>query len=144
MYIIFDTETTGLDPKTGDRMVEIGCIEMVNRVATGSTFHAYFNPDRDMPPEAERVHGLSAAAVLARIRAEMRGITLLGGHSSHSYINGTNMYFNYFYDIDCALLNVELTGTAPDEASRARATTLAAAVDGVVTVDNRLTVVKNS
>lgn len=58
--IIFDTETTGLDPATGDRMVEIGCIEMVNRVATGQTFHAYFNPERDMPPEAERVHGLSA------------------------------------------------------------------------------------
>ncbi|RPF71401.1 DNA polymerase III subunit epsilon [Aurantiacibacter spongiae] len=59
--IIFDTETTGLDPKTGDRMVEIGCIEMVNRVATGRTFHAYFNPDRDMPMEAEKVHGLSTA-----------------------------------------------------------------------------------
>ena len=59
--IIFDTETTGLDPKTGDRMVEIGCIEMVGRVETGRTFHAYFNPERDMPPEAERVHGLSAA-----------------------------------------------------------------------------------
>ncbi|MCB2083449.1 MAG: DNA polymerase III subunit epsilon, partial [Sphingomonadaceae bacterium] len=44
--IVFDTETTGLDPKTGDRMVEIGCIEMVNRVATGETFHAYFNPQR--------------------------------------------------------------------------------------------------
>lgn len=58
--IIFDTETTGLDPNTGDRMVEIGCIEMVNRVATGRTFHEYFNPDRDMPAEAERVHGLSA------------------------------------------------------------------------------------
>ena len=59
--IIFDTETTGLDPKSGDRMVEIGCIEMVGRVETGRTFHAYFNPERDMPPEAERVHGLSAA-----------------------------------------------------------------------------------
>ena len=59
--IIFDTETTGLDPKTGDRMVEIGCIEMIDRVETGRTFHAYFNPERDMPPEAERVHGLSAA-----------------------------------------------------------------------------------
>ena len=59
--IIFDTETTGLDPKTGDRMVEIGCIEMVGRVETGRTFHAYFNPERDMPVEAERVHGLSAA-----------------------------------------------------------------------------------
>jgi DNA polymerase-3 subunit epsilon len=57
--IIFDTETTGLDPKTGDRMVEIGCIEMVNRIVTGSSFHAYFNPGRSMPAEAEAVHGLS-------------------------------------------------------------------------------------
>ena len=57
--IVFDTETTGLDPKTGDRMVEIGCIEMVNRVATGRTFQSYFNPDRDMPAGAEAVHGLS-------------------------------------------------------------------------------------
>lgn len=66
--IIFDTETTGLDPKTGDRMVEIGCIEMVGRVETGRTFHAYFNPDRDMPPEAERVHGLSAAFLATKPR----------------------------------------------------------------------------
>lgn len=59
--IIFDTETTGLDPQTGDRMVEIGCIEMVNRVPTGRTFHAYFNPERAMPAAAEAVHGLSDA-----------------------------------------------------------------------------------
>jgi DNA polymerase-3 subunit epsilon len=66
--IIFDTETTGLDPKSGDRMVEIGCIEMVGRVETGRTFHAYFNPDRDMPVEAERVHGLSAAFLATKPR----------------------------------------------------------------------------
>lgn len=66
--IIFDTETTGLDPKTGDRMVEIGCIEMIGRVETGRTFHAYFNPERDMPPEAERVHGLSAAFLATKPR----------------------------------------------------------------------------
>lgn len=59
--IIFDTETTGFDPKNGDRMVEIGCIEMINRVPTGRTFHAYFNPQRPMPAEAEAVHGLSDA-----------------------------------------------------------------------------------
>ena len=58
--IIFDTETTGLDPKSGDKMVEIGCLEMVNRVPTGATFHRYFNPQRDMPAEAEAVHGLSS------------------------------------------------------------------------------------
>lgn len=57
--IIFDTETTGLDPSKGERMVEIGCIEMINRVPTGRTFHAYFNPDIPMPAEAEAVHGLS-------------------------------------------------------------------------------------
>jgi len=59
--IIFDTETTGLDPLRGDRMVEIGCVEMINRIPTGNVFHAYFNPERDMPMEAERIHGLSIA-----------------------------------------------------------------------------------
>lgn len=57
--IVFDTETTGLDPKTGDRMVEIGCVEIIGRVETGKTFHAYYNPERDMPAAAEAVHGLS-------------------------------------------------------------------------------------
>ena len=57
--IVFDTETTGLNPLSGDRMVEIGCVEMVNRVETGRHFHAYFNPERDMPFEAQEVHGLS-------------------------------------------------------------------------------------
>lgn len=59
--IVFDTETTGLDPRTGDRMVEIGCVELLNLVPTGATFHAYYNPERDMPAGAEAVHGLSAA-----------------------------------------------------------------------------------
>ena len=58
--IIFDTETTGIDPKQGHRMVEIGCAELVDRMPTGETFHAYYNPDRDMPAEAEAIHGLSA------------------------------------------------------------------------------------
>jgi DNA polymerase III subunit epsilon len=57
--IVFDTETTGLNPLGGDRMVEIGCVEIFNRVETGRHFHAYFNPERDMPFEAEAVHGLT-------------------------------------------------------------------------------------
>ena len=57
--IVFDTETTGLNPAGGDRMVEIGCVEMFNRCETGRHFHAYFNPERPMPFEAEAVHGLS-------------------------------------------------------------------------------------
>src|SRR5688572_13751903 len=57
--IVFDTETTGLDPGTGDRLVEIGCIELINRFPTGNTFHYYLNPERDMPETAFKVHGLS-------------------------------------------------------------------------------------
>jgi DNA polymerase-3 subunit epsilon len=59
--IVFDTETTGLSFAGGDRMVEIGCVEMLNRCETGRTFHAYYHPQRDMPPEAFAIHGLSAA-----------------------------------------------------------------------------------
>lgn len=75
--IIFDTETTGLDPKTGDRLVEIGCIEMVNRVPTGETFHCYFNPDRDMPAGAEAVHGLSIAFLSDKPRFHEKAAELL-------------------------------------------------------------------
>jgi len=57
--IVFDTETTGLSPQGGDRIVEIGCVEMFNRCETGRHFHSYFNPGRPMPTEAENVHGLS-------------------------------------------------------------------------------------
>lgn len=58
--IVLDTETTGLDPFSGDRLVEIGCVELINSLPSGETFHAYLNPNRDMPDEAFRIHGLSA------------------------------------------------------------------------------------
>src|SRR5437868_6404431 len=57
--IVLDTETTGLDPLRGDRLVEVGCIEIYNRMPTGQTFHRYINPERDVPAEAFNVHGLS-------------------------------------------------------------------------------------
>ena len=59
--IVFDTETTGLSFSGGDRLVEIGCVELVHRVETGNVFHAYYHPERDMPAEAQAVHGLSTA-----------------------------------------------------------------------------------
>jgi len=59
--IVLDTETTGLDPASGHRVVEIGCVELINHIRTGNYFHTYLNPERDMPREAENVHGLSAA-----------------------------------------------------------------------------------
>src|SRR6201985_635377 len=58
--IVLDTETTGLDPLRGDRLVEIGCVEIFNRMPTGQTFHRHINPERDMPAEAFAVHGLSS------------------------------------------------------------------------------------
>ena len=59
--VILDTETTGLDPKRGDRLIEIGCIEIFNRIPTGREFHCHINPERDVPAEAEAVHGLTTA-----------------------------------------------------------------------------------
>lgn len=58
--ISFDTETTGLNPRDGDRLVEIGGVELINHVPTGNAYHVYINPQRDMPEGAFRVHGLSA------------------------------------------------------------------------------------
>ncbi|MEO7240165.1 MAG: DNA polymerase III subunit epsilon [Sphingomicrobium sp.] len=75
--IIFDTETTGLNPAGGDRMVEIGCVEMFNRVETGRHFHAYFNPGRAMPSEAEAVHGLSTIFLSDKPQFAARAAELL-------------------------------------------------------------------
>ena len=58
--IVFDTETTGFDPNSGDRIVEIGCIELVNRMPTGENFHQYVNPEREVPASAAKIHGLTA------------------------------------------------------------------------------------
>lgn len=66
--IVLDTETTGLDPKKGDRLIEVGCIELVNRSPTGREFHRFVNPDRDVPAEAEAVHGISTKFLLDKPR----------------------------------------------------------------------------
>lgn len=57
--LVLDTETTGLDPAAGHRVVELACLELINRIPSGEHFHRYLNPDRDMPEEAFRIHGLS-------------------------------------------------------------------------------------
>ena len=58
--IVFDTETTGMFPEQGDRIVEIGCLELINHVPTGKTLQLYINPERDVPPEAVAIHGLTS------------------------------------------------------------------------------------
>ncbi|KAK0359469.1 hypothetical protein LTR94_031183, partial [Friedmanniomyces endolithicus] len=57
--IVLDTETTGFDPKTGDRLIEVGCIEILDLLPTGRTFHRFVNPERTIPPDAIRVHGIT-------------------------------------------------------------------------------------
>jgi len=76
--IVFDTETTGLNPAGGDRVVEIGCVEIFNRVETGRNFHCYFNPERDMPFEAQEVHGLTNLFLSDKPRFAEKAEELLG------------------------------------------------------------------
>jgi DNA polymerase-3 subunit epsilon len=100
--IVFDTETTGLDPRTGDRMVEIGCIEVVGRMPTGRQYHAYFNPQRDMPAEAERVHGLSATFLADKPCFPDKALELLE-FIADSHLVAHNAQFDF------AFLNHELS-----------------------------------
>lgn len=105
--IIFDTETTGLDPNSGDRLVEIGCIEMVNRVLTGQSFHAYFNPDRDMPAAAEAVHGLSIAFLSDKPRFHEKVADLLE-FIADSPLVAHNAGFDFgFLNAELAMLGME-------------------------------------
>lgn len=105
--IIFDTETTGFDPKTGDRMVEIGCIEMFNRIPTGNTFHAYFNPERSMPPGAEAIHGLSDAFLADKPRFSERCAELLE-FIADSPLVAHNAGFDFgFLDAELALCGLD-------------------------------------
>ncbi len=60
-FIVLDTETTGLSPDNGDRIIELGCVELVGRKPTGNNLHLYFNPERDSHEDALRVHGLTTA-----------------------------------------------------------------------------------
>jgi len=69
--IVFDTETTGIMPGDGHRIVELGAVEMVNRVVTGRTFHTYIDPERPMPKDAQAVHGLSTAFLTGQPVFEM-------------------------------------------------------------------------
>ncbi|MBX6426095.1 MAG: DNA polymerase III subunit epsilon [Variibacter sp.] len=106
--IVLDTETTGLDPFQGHRIVEIGCVELLNRFPTGKTFHVYLNPERDMPAEALAVHGLSEEflrdkPVFAEVADDLLAFL---GDSPLVIHNGT---------FDLAFLNAELErlGRAP-------------------------------
>ena len=110
--IVFDTETTGLEPKNGDRVVEIGMIELINHIPSGRTFHRYINPERSMPAEALRIHGLDDAfladkalfaSIVPELLAFIEDATLIAHNS----------------EFDMAFLNAELAraghAAVPDE-----------------------------
>lgn len=67
-HIVLDTETTGLDPRSGHRVIEIACVEVVDYIPTGKSFHRYIHPDRPIDPDAERVHGISLASLEGKPR----------------------------------------------------------------------------
>ena len=112
--VVLDTETTGLDPAAGHRVIEIGCLEMVHRIATGATMHRYVQPERDIPEEAVRIHGITAEKlagepVFAAVVDEL--LDFLG----ESRVVAHNAQF------DIGFLNAELerAGRPPIAASRA-------------------------
>lgn len=110
--IVFDTETTGLDPRH-DQIVEIGCIELVNRVETGRTFHAYFNPGMAMPSIAEQVHGLSDSFLADKPRFDERVEDLLD-FLQDAHLVAHNAEFDF------AFLNAELSDCGRLHVSRSR------------------------
>ena len=112
--IVLDTETTGLDPAKGDRVVEIGCIELINHLPTGEEFHVYINPERDVPTQAYEIHGLSEK--------------FLSGHPIFSAVAETFLAFigndpliihNAAFDL--GFLNVELAACGWPEIPESRA-----------------------
>ena len=112
--IVLDTETTGLSPRDGHRIVEIGCVELVNHVATGETYHQYVNPERPMPEEAFAIHGLSdeflsGQPVMADV---MDGFVEFAGDAALVIHNA---------EFDMRFINAELDRLGKDELPMSRA-----------------------
>jgi DNA polymerase-3 subunit epsilon len=113
--IALDTETTGLEPRDGHRIVEIGCVEMVGRIRTGKHFHAYLNPECDMPPEAFRVHGLSTEFLMDKplFSESAEGFLAFIGEDALVIHNAA---------FDMKFLNAELAKVGKEPLSMARVT----------------------
>ena len=99
--IVFDTETTGLDPRNGDRVVEVGCIELINHIPSGRRFHRYVNPERGMSIDAARVHGLDDAFL-----KEKPVFAAIAGELLEFIADANLIAHNAQFDLD--FLNLEL------------------------------------
>ncbi len=114
--IVLDTETTGLDPNVGHRVVEIGAVELVNHIPTGRVYQEYINPERDMPAEAEKVHGLSEAfledkPVFAAVAEGFLAFLETDGHGEPS--PGTLVIHNASFDMKFLDFELNKLGHAP-------------------------------
>ena len=112
--VVLDTETTGLSPTEGHRIIEIGCVEVMNRAPTGRTFHTYLNPERDIPEDAVRVHGLTEAFLAAHpLFAQVKAafLTFIG--------DDPLVIHNAAFDLK--FLNAELSAVGADSLPEERA-----------------------
>lgn len=112
--IVLDTETTGLEARGGDRIIEIGCLEMINRIATGESFHHYINPEREVPAEAEAIHGISTA--------QLAGKPLFGDivADMEEFLGDAKLVIhNASFDLGFLNAELERVGRAPLDAGRA-------------------------
>lgn len=100
--IVLDTETTGLSPDQGDRLIELGCLELINRRPTGKTLHFYFNPDRAVPAEALKVHGLSNEFLENKPRFHEKAEEIM------RFIKGAELIIHNA-EFDLSFLNAELS-----------------------------------
>ena len=108
--IVLDTETTGLNPRMGDRIIEIGCVEIVNRRLTGNRFHRYINPEREIEEGALRVHGITAEFLADKPRfGEVAGDLL-------DYLRGAELIIhNAAFDVEFLNIELDRIGTEPIE-----------------------------
>jgi DNA polymerase-3 subunit epsilon len=121
--VVLDTETTGLNPKLGDRIIEIGCVELLNRRLSERSFHTYLNPEREVELGATRVHGLTREDLMAKPKfAEVAAAFL-------DYVRGAELIIhNADFDVEFLNMELALAGFAPLEQHVARITdTLASA-----------------
>ena len=121
--VVLDTETTGLNPKLGDRIIEIGCVELLNRRSSERSFHTYVNPEREVEFGATRVHGLTREDLMAKPKfAEVAAAFL-------DYVRGAELIIhNADFDVEFLNMELALAGFAPLEQHVARITdTLASA-----------------
>ena len=111
--IVLDTETTGLSPDNGDRIVEIGCVELINHVPTNNTYQVYLNPEKDMDPGAEKVHGLTNEFLLDKPKFIEIADSFL------DFIGDSNL-IAHNADFDINFLNSELVRAKKDKINNDR------------------------